>query len=124
MQGKRKEIRLDEIKRELQEIGEMRPGSLNQQLTVCGRKGCRCQDPKKPQKHGPYFQLSYVHQGKSTTQFIQRDLVPMVEQELKNYKRFKVLTTEWVNLALAIAKEKLAVEKKRLKKEMKKKMIP
>ena len=124
MQLKRKKNRLDEIKRELQEIGEMRPGSLNQQWTVCGRKGCRCQDPKKPQKHGPYFQLSYVHQGKSTTQFIQKDLVPMVEQELKNYKRFKVLTTEWVNLALAIAKEKLAVEKGRLKKAMKKKIRP
>ncbi len=100
---------------ELLEIGEMRPGSLNKQLTVCGRSGCKCQDLAKPQKHGPYYQLSYVHQGKSTTQFIPKELVQTVAQELKNYKTFKSLTTEWVDLALAIAKEKLAQNKKRLK---------
>ena len=99
----------------LLEIGEMRPGSLNQQLTVCGRSGCKCQDLKNPQKHGPYYQLSYVHQGKSTTQFIPKELVKTVEQELKNYKIFKSLTAEWVDLALAIAKEKIAQNKKSLK---------
>ena len=115
MQRKTMEVRVERIKRQLQQIGEMRPGSLNQQRTICGRQGCRCQDPHSPQKHGPYFQLSYVHQGKSTTQFIPRDLVPPVVQQLDNYKTFKALTTEWVSLALAIAKEKLAAEKARLK---------
>jgi len=115
MQGKKMEIRVERIKRQLQQIGDMRPGSLNQQRTVCGREGCRCQDPRRPQKHGPYFQLSYVHQGKSTTQFIPKDLVPPVMHQLDNYKTFKALTTEWVGLALAIAKEKLAAEKARLK---------
>ena len=115
MQPKRMAIRVAGIKRQLQQIGDMRPGSLNQQLTVCGRPGCRCQDPRTPQKHGPYFQLSYVHQGKSTTQFIPKALVPPVEQQLDTYKLFKALTTEWVALALAIAKEKLATEKARLK---------
>jgi len=115
MQRKRMEIRVEGIKRQLQQIGDMRPGSLNQQLTVCGRPGCRCQDPSTPQKHGPYFQLSYVHQGKSTTQFIPKDLVSPVARQLDNYKTFKALTAEWVGLALAIAKEKLAAEKARLK---------
>ena len=103
------------IKMKLLEIGDMRPGSLNKQLTVCGRSGCKCQDLTNPRKHGPYYQLSYVHQGKSTTQFIPKELVKTVEQELKNYKAFKSLTTEWVDLALAIAKEKIAQSKKSLK---------
>ena len=117
---KKMEIRVEKIKQELQAIGEMRPGSLNRQLTVCGRKGCQCQDPKMPKKHGPYHQLSYVHQGKSTTQFIQDEFLPVVSQQLKNYKTFKQLTAEWVDLALAIAKEKLAVEKLRMKASVKK----
>jgi len=75
------------------------------------------QDPEKPKRHGPYYQLSYVHQGKSTTQFIQKELVPMVARQLKNYKKFKSLTSEWIELALAIAKEKLALDKQRLKTE-------
>ena len=111
------ENRVEKIRRELQQVGEMRPGSLNKQLTVCGRPGCRCLDPKKPKRHGPYYQLSYVHQGKSTTQFIQEELVPIVAQQLKNYKKFKSLTAEWIDLALASAKEKLALDKQRLKAE-------
>lgn len=111
------EKRVEQIKTELQTVGEMRPGSLNTQLTVCGRPGCACQDPRKPRRHGPYYQLSYVHQGKSTTQFIQKDLVPTVTTQLENYKNFKALTTEWVALALAIAKEKLARDRERLKAE-------
>ena len=115
MQLKKMENRVKKIKVELQKIGEMRPGSLNKQLTICGRVGCRCQDAKNPKRHGPYFQLSYVHNGKSTTQFIQKKLVPVVSWQLRNYKTFKSLTTEWIELALAIAKEKLALEKERLK---------
>jgi hypothetical protein len=111
------ENRVEKIRRELQRVGEMRPGSLNKQLTVCGRSGCRCLDPKKPKRHGPYYQLSYVHQGKSTSQFIQEELVPIVVRQLKNYKQFKSLTAEWIDLALAIAKEKLALDKQRLKSE-------
>ena len=109
------EKRVEKIRMELQQVGDMRPGSLNKQMTVCGRPGCRCQDPEKPKRHGPYYQLSYVHHGKSTTQFIQKELVPMVVRQLKNYKKFKSLTAEWIDLALAIAKEKLALDKQRLK---------
>lgn len=115
MQLTKMEKRVEKIKQALQEVGEMRPGSLNTQLTVCGRPGCVCQDQRNPKRHGPYYQLSYVHQGKSTTQFIQKDLVRTVTQQLKNYKTFKALTSEWVELALAIAKEKLALDKQRLK---------
>jgi hypothetical protein len=117
MQLRTMERRVEKIRMELQRTGEMRPGSLNKQMTVCGRPGCRCQDPAKPKKHGPYYQLSYVHQGKSTTQFIQKELVPTVTRQLKNYKKFKSLTTEWIELALAIAKEKLALDRQRLKTE-------
>jgi hypothetical protein len=109
------EKRIAQIKAALLKVGDMRPGSLNQQRTVCGRPGCRCQNPQKPQKHGPYYQLSYVHQGKSTTQFIQKPLVPLVAGQLKHFKIFKALTTEWVELSLAITKQKLALARQQLK---------
>ena len=115
MEIREMEKRVEKIKSALRKVGAMRPGSLNQQRTVCGRPGCRCQDPKNPQKHGPYYQLSYVHQGKSTTRFIQKPLVPMVARQLKNFKTFTALTTEWVNLSLAIAKQKLALDRQKLK---------
>ena len=77
------EARIEEIKGKLQAIGSMRPGSLSKQYTVCGKPGCRCVDRKHPRKHGPYYQLSYVHQGKSTTQFIRPPFVPEVKRQLR-----------------------------------------
>jgi hypothetical protein len=113
MQIQKMEKRIEEIKAKLARIGAMRPGSLNKQLTVCGRSNCRCGEPKKPKKHGPYYQLSYVHQGKSTSQYIQKEWVGAVRSQLANYKTFKALTAEWVDLALTLAKEKLLADKER-----------
>ena len=113
MQIQKMEKRIEEIKAKLVRIGAMRPGSLNKQLTVCGRSNCRCGEQKKPKKHGPYYQLSYVHQGKSTSQYIQKQWVSAVRSQLANYKTFKALTAEWVDLALTLAKEKLLADKER-----------
>jgi hypothetical protein len=101
--------RIEQIKKELLSVGEMRPGSLSMQYNVCGKPGCRCKDKKNPQKHGPYYQLSYVRKGKSTTQFIRKEHLANVEMQLANYKAFKSLTDEWLELALEHAK--LCMEK-------------
>ena len=105
------EARIEEIKGKLQAIGSMRPGSLSKQYTVCGKPGCRCVDRKHPRKHGPYYQLSYVHQGKSTTQFIRPPFVPEVKRQLANYKRFRQLVDQWVHLALQHSRLRLELKR-------------
>jgi hypothetical protein len=105
------EQRIQRIKTELAGIGDMRPGSLSKQYNVCGKPGCRCKDPENPQRHGPYHQLSWVHRGKSTTQFIRRPFVSQVKTELASYKTFRRLTDQWVELALDAAKLKLQAAK-------------
>ena len=82
----------------------MRPGSLSQQYSACQKPGCKCVDPTHPQKHGPFYQLSYTHLGKSTTQFVRPQFVPEVRKQLANYKKFKALTQQWVTLALELCK--------------------
>lgn len=86
----------------------MRPGALSEQYNVCGKPGCRCKDPRHPKKHGPYYQLSYTHLGKSTTEFVKRDMVEEVRRQLANYTRFKQLTEQWVELSVRIAKRNRA----------------
>lgn len=113
MQPEKTEARIARIKRELQDIGPMRPGSLSKQYSVCGKAGCRCVDPEKPRKHGPYYQLSYVHRGKSTSQFIRPAFVAGVKIQLANYKRYRKLTDDWVGLALELAKWRLEEAKRR-----------
>lgn len=95
------------LKTELSKIGDMRPGSLSQQYSACQKPGCKCVDPVNPRKHGPFYQLSYSHQGKSTTQFVRPQFVAEVRRQLATYKRFKTLTQEWVALALELSKARM-----------------
>ena len=104
------EAQIAQIKRQLQALGPMRPGSLSRQYNVCGKPGCRCKDPKHPRRHGPYYQLNYVYRGKKTSQFIRREILGQVRAELANYKKFRRLIEQWIGLALKVAqaKDKLA----------------
>jgi hypothetical protein len=96
--------RIELIKHALLTLGPMRPGALSEQYNVCGKPNCKCKAPRRPKKHGPYYQLSYTHQGKSTTEFVKRDVVDVARLQLANYATFKKLTEEWVELSIRIAK--------------------
>ena len=107
MQAKRIEAQIEKVKAELWKLGEMRPGSLSQQYSACQKPGCKCVDPVRPQKHGPFYQLSYSHRGKSSTQFVRPQFVPEVRKQLAAYKKFKALTEKWIALALELSKLKM-----------------
>ena len=98
---------IDKIKHELLRLGPMRPGNLSQKYSACQKPGCKCVDPIQPKKLGPFYQLSYKHGGKSTTQFIRPQFVPEVQKQLATYKKFIALTQQWVSLALELSKLEL-----------------
>jgi hypothetical protein len=90
------EQRIEAIKMELMELGDMRPGSLSMQTRSWG---------------GQYCQLSYTHRGKGHTEYIRNDIREQTEQQLQNYKRFKALTLEWMDRAIELAKIKAQLKK-------------
>ena len=82
------EKRIEQIKRELQQITEMRPGSLTRQYRI-------------PQdKVGPYYQLSYTHKMKSHTEYVRKEFVTEIRKQIAQYRRFKRLVQQWVDLAI------------------------
>ncbi len=89
------------IKRELERIGEMRPGSLSRQYRI----------PKK--QIGGYYQLSYTHKMKSHTEYVRPRLVKEVRRQIATYKRFKQLTEEWIVLGIEECKLKMDIAKRR-----------
>jgi hypothetical protein len=107
MQAKRIEKQIQRIQRDLIALGPMRPGSLSRQFSACEKPGCACMDPIHPKKHGPFYQLSYSHAGKSTTRFIRPGYVTQIKKELATYKRFRALTQKWVALALTLSQLRL-----------------
>ena len=86
------ERRIEKIKQELQTIQQMRPGSLTRQY----------HNPKD--KTGAYYQLSYTHKMKSHTEYVRSEFVPRIREEISEYKRFRVLVNQWVELAIKRSK--------------------
>ena len=86
--------RIERIKAELVSIDEMRPGSLTEQF-------------RKPDDERGYYQLSYTHGGRGRTEYVSRDLVRDVRRQIVNYKRFKELTAEWIDLSIEQSRLKM-----------------
>ena len=113
------ETKIKRIKQKLFDLGDMHPGSLTKQFNICGTPNCRCKDPDNPQKHGPYYNLSFALKGKSSSRFINKEHVSEVKKQLANYKKFKTLIDEWKGCAAELAKlriDKAKKQKKHIKK--------
>jgi hypothetical protein len=96
------ERQIEKLKRDLAGLGELRPGSLSMQYTVCGSTGCRCK-ATPPKKHGPYYQLSFTRKGKSSTKFVRKEDLPAIRKQLKNYERMKMAVDKWIDLATELS---------------------
>jgi hypothetical protein len=96
------ERRIARIKRALQALEELRPGSLSEQYNVCGGEGCRCK-ASPPQKHGPYYQLSFTRKGKATSRFVRRDEVATVRHQLQSYAKLRRLMDEWIDAGMELS---------------------
>ncbi len=103
------ERQIEKIKSEVVALGDLRPGSLSKQYNVCGNPRCRCK-ASPPQKHGPYYQLSFTRNGKSSSRFVRRDEVTAVKQHVKNYNRLRELVDQWIDLATELSDLKLREE--------------
>lgn len=100
------ESQIKAVKRELLEVGDLRPGSLSQQYNVCGTPGCRCK-AAAAQRHGPYYQLNYGRKGKTGTRFVKKAEVAATREALANYARMRELVDRWVDLATELFELKL-----------------
>lgn len=115
--------RIAAIKAELAALGPLRPGSLSQQYNVCGNPRCRCKaDP--PQKHGPYYQLSYTFRGKSHSDFVRREALPQVQEQMRNYETLRALVDEWIGLSLELARVTRSASSPQAKRPLKRRLPP
>ena len=94
------ERRIEAIKQELLGLGPLHPGSVSEQYNICGTPGCRCKDPTKPQKHGPYYQLSYTWRGRHSTRFVRPDQLGAMRKKVNEHRRFRALIQKWVDLCV------------------------
>lgn len=104
------ERQIEKVKRDLVALGDLRPGSLSTQYNVCGSPGCRCK-ASPPEKHGPYYQVSFTRKGKSSSKFVKKKDLPAIRKQLKNYERMKLLMDRWIDLATELSNLRLTKER-------------
>ena len=90
------ERQIEQVKKQLLALGEMRPGSLSRQ---------------KRNRGGLYHQLSYRHTGKSRTEYVRPELVSMVRGHIDTYREFRRLSERWTTLAIELCKLQMEQEK-------------
>lgn len=90
--------KIGQIKQKMMHIGDMRPGSLTIQPRSWGKT---------------YWQLSYTHRGRGRTQYVSKERYEDVKLQTENYREFKDMSAELVDLSIELAKltEKEAVLK-------------
>src|SRR5881296_294035 len=105
------EKRIRNIKRQISELGDLRPGALSKQYNICGSPNCRCK-AIPPVKHGPYYQISFTRHGKSSSQFVREEDLDEVQQQLEHYRHLRQLVDEWITLSAQLSSLRLR-EKRR-----------
>jgi hypothetical protein len=93
-----------DVKAQIEALGPVLPGSISKQWNVCGKPGCRCKDAKHPQRHGPYYQLSFTVVGRSSTMFLKPGELAAARQCVRRHRRLKELTAQLVMAYVAQAR--------------------
>ena len=94
------EKKIEKIKQQLVTIQQMRPGSLTRQY-------------RNPQdKSGAYYQLSYTHKMKSRTEYVRPEFVLQIKEQICEYKRFRELVDQWIELSIQHSKMQIEKAKK------------
>lgn len=99
------EKQIDTIKKEINGLEDLRRGSLSKQYNICGTAGCKCK-ATPPKKHGPYYQLSFTKNGRSSTKFVNSKDAKTVNKQVKNYSRLRELVSKWVELGTELSELK------------------
>ena len=91
------EKKIEKIKQQFVTIQQMRPGSLTRQY----------RNPKD--KTGAYYQLSYTHKMKSRTEYVRSEFVDPIKEQISEYKRFRELVDQWVELSIEHSKMQMKI---------------
>ena len=93
--------RVEKIKQQLLNIGEMRPGSLTMQY----------QKPKE--KKGGFYQISYTYKMKSKTEYVRPEFVKYLKRQVSNFKKFKKHMQELIDLDIEHSQLKMKIAKEK-----------
>ncbi len=101
------QLKRDQLKARLAEMGDMRPGSLVERFRKCGKPACHCAQ-KEARGHGPCYSLTHAVEGKTVTRVIPKGVaVEHTRQQIAEYHRFRDLVRELIAVSVQICDAQL-----------------
>lgn len=92
------ESRRSEVLSSISRLRDMRPGSIVRAVRRCGKPTCHCAQPDD-RGHGPSLRLTYKRRGKTVTEALPDSLsVRKTEQEIAEFRHFRQLSEELVEV--------------------------
>jgi hypothetical protein len=92
-------LQRDQLKSELAQVGDMRPGSLVPRYRACGKPTCHCAI-KGSKGHGPSYSLTHPVAGKTVTRVIPAGVaVERTRVQLEEYRRFRRLVQQFITVS-------------------------
>lgn len=93
------EKQIDKLLNKLVKLGPMRPGSISKQYR------------DRESQRGVHYQLSYTHKMRSRTEHVRPEHLKELRAEIAEYKKFKQLTGELIELNIELSKGKIALRR-------------
>ncbi len=93
--------RIEKIKQQLNQVGDMRPGSVSLQYRDA-----------KTEKH-PYHQLNWIVGSNKQSEYVSQRNLEIITEQTATYKHFKALCAEWVELSVERSKLSLKLEREK-----------
>jgi hypothetical protein len=93
--------RIEKIKQQLNQVGDMRPGSVSLQYRDA-----------KTEKH-PYHQLNWIVGSNKQSEYVSQRNLEIITEQTVTYKHFKALCAEWVELSVERSKLSLKLEREK-----------
>lgn len=87
--------RREDLKAQLAQVADLRPGSLVERYRRCGKSNCHCAG-KGAEGHGPMWSLTREVAGKTVTTIIPSAAVEQTRRQIAEHRRFRGLTRELV----------------------------
>ena len=100
------ESRRTAITREMDQLGDLRPGSITPTSGRCGKPNCRCHQPGQP-VHGPNLRFTFKIGGKTGSESLPTPIaVRKAEREIAEFRKFQLLSQEFVEVSARICRSR------------------
>ncbi len=97
MNAERLERQLNDLKKQITDLGLSIPGSIQTMYLRCGKKNCRCHQAEDL-RHGPYYLWYRRVNGKTTTQSIAEEEVHLYRTWIGNREKMEAIVHKIVSI--------------------------